>query len=416
MAPPTFASAIVAGTAANYRTLLLLSLAANGSQVSGWSTGAPQRAFLDGESRALASESEIVAALAATASPSTVTQAGSTWVDAVMGWFDLDNGSGGKGRIPASFAVWEIPLKCTVSASPITITSASQIQLQSTGGVIFLCTQPSDIILNAGSSYKGTARFTARTAGTTGNVSPGQITKVISGPAGLTVDTGETQVRTTTARNAESDADFIARGLGRWGTIGPAWTLVGFNYYIPLYGNVPLNDPPLAVTRWSVDDSNPFGPGTVGVWLANAAGPASADEVAAVQAGLDSPSVHPLGSGALTCLPSVERHLTIAITINCDGSNVTAGAQSLAAVEALITAFPIGPAQLSLDLITAVARGSSIEEATIPTGIAGESSEVITLNLPGFLSVEQCIITSIVGGISLLAGEVYTASVVITVT
>ena len=407
--PPTFQVALVPVTEAEYRGQFLGALAAlPGSNVHGWSSGAPQRGFLNGEARAMAANSSIVAALAATASPTTILAAGSSWVDAKVGWFDLDNGQGGKGRFPATFAVWDLPVQITPATNSLTVdgSNASAIVVQAANGTIFLCTQVAKVVINSASSYKGTIQVTARVAGTTGNVTIGSIVAIVSAPAGMSIDLGETQFQTSTARNQETDQEYINRGLGEWGKLS-VWTLTGFDYYIPLFGN---NGTTLNVTRWGVDDSNPMGPGTVAVYLGNAAGPASAPEVAAVLAGLDGPSVHPLGSGQLFVSAAADHHLTINIYLRTDGSNALVYDQCAAAVDTLIKAFPAGPATLEVDLVSAVARGAPLVSATIP---AGAASKVIALNLPGFSSVEQATTVDIFGGLDLLTGEIFTATITV---
>ncbi len=377
----TFQQAITPETFKQFRALFLLSLAANGSQVNGWSTGAPQRGFLDGEARALTAQSLIVSGLASTAGIDTIKAAGSSWVDAGMTWFDLSNGQGGKGRFQATYAVWNVPMVITPSSSPQEVNNQSTILLQSTTGQIFTCTQQSKVELSAATSYKGTVQFTARAVGEGGNVTPGSIVKVISGPAGMSVDLTGTQVPASVARNVETDDDFIARGLGEWGRIGAGWTLTAFNYLIPLYGN---NGTTLSVTRWSVNDNNPNGPGTVEVTLANAGGPATDPEVAAVLAGLVSSSVKPVGSGALSVIKAIADAITISSTITVDGSNIAVHANAVSAMTTLSNAFPIGPATLTPDLVSSVLRGDPIVSVTIKTGT---TSKVIPLNLPGFASV-----------------------------
>lgn len=401
----TLQQALTPSTVAQERALLLLELTAAGSDVSGWSDGAPQRAFLEGEARALSAETDIRVSLASTASVDLCIAAGPSWVDAMMSWFGL-------ARIPASYAVWNVPLQITAALGTLTINSSSVIQLQAQNGAIYNCTQASAVIINGASSLKGVAQFTARTAGTSGNVTPGQITKVIAGPAGLSVDTGTTQVLTSVARNAEGDVDFIARGLGQWARQGAGWTLPAFDYLIPFYGN---NGSTLNVTRWYVDASNPNGPGTIQVYLADAAGPATGPEVAAVSAGLNSPEVKPLGTGAATVVAATDHALVITATLLTSGTNPTVGAQ---AEDVLVTnlspAFPIGAATLEPDLVRELLMGAAVVFATVPTG-AGETS-LIEIGAPGFSSVIAITSLSLAVPEVIALGEVLTISAVITVT
>ncbi len=409
---PTYAEAITPRTVASLRALFLTELAAAGSSVSGWSTGAPQRAFLEGEAGAIAAETQLRVALAKTASIALCKQAGAEWVDAKMTWFDLDNTVGGKGRIPASRAVWTIGVQITAALGALTINAASApgIQFQSTTGVVFQCTQASAVVINAGSSYKGVIEVTARAAGTTGNVTPGAITKVIAGPAGLSIDGGATQTPTSVARNAEDDDSFIARGLGKWARLGAGWGLPAFDYLIPLYGN---DGDALNVTRWYVDDSNPGGPGTIAVWLANSSGPATGPEVAAVDAGLNSASVKPVGTGAAAVAAAVSHALVITATITTDGSNPGVGAAATSAIGTLEATFPMGPATLEPDLVREILMGSPLATATVAT--APGLSKVVTLALPGFSSVLAVTVLSLAAPEVLAVGEVLSITLILTV-
>lgn len=384
MTTPTWEEASTPIDATTYRDDLLASLEEEGATVNGWSDDAPQRALVEGESRALAAESDIIAGLAQTASPITCSAAGTTWVDAVIGWFNLQNADGTSGRLLATRAVWAISLKITTSAAPITIdaTNASGIQLQAATGVIFLCTQESAVTLNAGSGYIGTVEFTARVAGTTGNVSPGQITKVIAGPAGLTVDLDTTQVRTLTARNDESDASLITRALGQWGRLGAGWTVTAYDYLIPFFGNTSTT----SVTRWSIDDSNPLGAGSVAIYLADAAGPASAATVTAVNTGLQSRDVKPVGSGLLSVGAAAPHDLALTIELITDGTNPNVGTQAAAALQELQSVYPIGPSNLETDLLRAILMGGEFTSISVYTGATRTQ---IPISLPGYSGVIQ---------------------------
>ena len=408
---PTYAQALTPRTVASLRALFLTELAAAGSTVSGWSTGAPQRAFLEGEANAVAFETQLRVALAQTASIDLCKEAGPEWVDAKMTWFDLDNGSGGKGRIPASRAIWTVDLEITAALGALTINSAnaSGIQLQSTTGVVFQCSQTSDVVINAGSAYVGTVEFTARTAGING-VTPGQITKVIAGPAGLSVDLGGTQTNTSVARNEEDDDSFIARGLGKWARLGAGWVLPAFDYLIPLYGN---NSTTLNVTRWRIDDSNPGGPGTIAVWLANSAGPATGPEVTAVDTGLNSADVKPVGTGAAAVAAAVSHAIVITATIVTDGTNPTVSTEAADALDTLEQLFPMGPATLEPDVVRAILMGAPIAEQTVAT--APGQSEQMALALPGFSSVLEVSVLSLAAPEVLAMGEVIDITLVLTV-
>lgn len=418
MSDPTWQEAITPVTQPEYVDIELAALEAAGSPINGWSPDAPQRALVEGEATAGAAESAIISNLAKTASPVTCADAGSSWVDAVMGWFDID-------RHPAVEAVWDITLVCEASVSPLTInaTNAGQIQAMANDGTIFLCTQESSVVLNGASSNQGTIRFTARVAGESGNVTQDTILRLISAPSGLDIlapGSGGVQTAITVGADEETDADYITRGLGRWGVIfgnpnGTAgWTRTSFDFLIPYYGFDLDASPQLAVTRWSVDDANPYGPGTVSVTLANASGPATVDEVAAVDAGLNSLDVKPVGSGALTVAAAASHPLAITATIQVDGSipQLTIKAAAEAALTKLGQRFPIGIAKLVPDLVSEILRGAALTTVAVQTGV---TSKNMTLDLPGFASVQEVVLLSLASPEIIGPGDVLEITPTVTV-
>jgi hypothetical protein len=370
--------------------------------VSGWPDAAPQRALVENDARALAFETTVRANLAKTASPATCADAGDSWVDAAVAWFDLDNTAGGKGRIPASKAAWDVPFLCTSVAAPIVVDNTTTLQVQASDGTIFEAAQTTPVVLSA-PIYKATVRLVARKAGTTGNVTPGQIVKIISGPAGLQIDGSGAQVLVAAARDQETSAEYIRRGLGRWATLGAGWTLASFDYLIPRFAPT--------ITRWAIRDDNPLGPGTTKVTIANAAGGALSAEIAAVQTGLGARNVKVLGSAALTVVGATPHSKAISATLVTDGTNPNVVAQASAALMALGRAFPLGVATLTVDLVRAVLMGARVDTATVP---AGSASTLITVGLPGFPSVERISALSLTADEVIADGEVLTLAPTVT--
>lgn len=406
----TWQEAITPVTQAEYVDQNLAALEDAGSSINGWSPDAPQRALVEGESRAETAESEIIAGLAKTASTATVVDAGDSWVDAAMTWFDVV-------REPATYAIWSIPF--VTNAPPSTVDSSTpQIVVQANDGTYFLCSQQSAVQYPTTLTV-GYLSFRARETGDGGNVSVGSITKIVSGPSELEiVPNGEaTHFLVTPARNEETSAAFIARGIGRWGVIGPStdsalgsagWTRTSMDYLIPLFGAAE------GVTRWSVDDANPFGPGTVGVTLASEAGVATSAAVDAVDAGLNGLSVKPVGSGEITVASAVEHALVLTATIQTDGSILAATIKAAAesALTILGQKFPLGISKLVPDLVREVLMGAALAQVTIQTGT---TSEVIDLDLPGFASVEEILSLSLTTFEIIGAGEVLVITPTVTV-
>jgi hypothetical protein len=371
----TWQEARTVATAEQARQVLLSYFSA--ATVRGWPDSAPQRALVEGSAAAVAYETGLRAALASTASPNTAKAAGSTWVDAVMEWFDLDDGTGGKGRIKATKAIWEVPMVVKAAAAPLTIGPGSTVQVQAEDGTIFEFLQQSTHTLNEGSDFRAVVRFAARKAGIGGNVLAGQIKRMISGPAGLAVDLDGTQVLVGAARDAETDDEYIKRGLGRWGTISFAgWTATSFDFLIPTAAP--------SLTRWRVEDWNPLGPGTTRVTLANAAGPANDAEVAAVGAYLADRSRKTLGNPPTVARAATTATVVLTGTVFADGTNGNLLGDINAALARLRAAFPIGgltsnPGKLELELLIGVLIGGAFEEYGIP-GFRGVTNQLAILS------------------------------------
>ncbi|HEY8924518.1 MAG TPA: baseplate J/gp47 family protein [Polyangia bacterium] len=388
MTLPTYAQALTVPTVTAEEAALLAQF--SGSTLAGWPDGAPQRDLVKGEAMALQWEMLQRAAVAFAASPSRVLQLAafqvtqgysatdaaaiqSSWVDVVLEIYQLPNGSGGIGRIPATFAQWSVPLTSSLSPqAPFTVDTTSTITLQANDGTIFQAAQTTPLTANAGNSYRIAPTFNARVAGTSGNVIPGTIAKIISAPNGIAIDATRTQVLTTVARDQEGDADAIARGLARWGTLSGVLTAAGWQYVL-LTGVTSL-------TRVFVDDANPLGPGSVGLALINSAGAALPSEVAAAQAiasGLRIAGMGPVGVAAATQL-----------TVPVSASLKTTGANpSLAAAQAASVLAKLGPAVtgdfLYLDAVIAalmaVPTVINIPQLSLTADIRRPTSGVIVL-------------------------------------
>jgi len=416
MTTPTWQEACTPVTQAEYVDQELAALEAAGSNLNGWSDDAPQRALVEGEATALAAGSDNISALAQTASPATVVNAGASWVDAVMGWFGIE-------REPATRAVWMIELAYLIpSTFTIDATNAGQIQGMAEDGTIFLCTQEAPVQFNAGNGYAAQVQFTAREAGVVGNITQDTFESLISGPAGLQVISpgeGGDQDLVTAARAEETSAAFVTRGLGRWGVIGPStdsalgsagWTSTSLNFLIPFFGNTATT----SVTRWSVNDANPLGPGTVLVTLADDAGPATALTVAAVTAGLNGLSVKPVGSGEITVQAATAHPLTINAQLQTDGTvgeTATIDAAE-AALSTLGAKFPLGVSKLTPDLVNAILMGAPFSVVSIETS---PTDKQVQLDLAGFAGIEYISTTDFTSDEIVSSGQVLVLTVNVTV-
>ncbi len=382
MTLPTYANLLEVDTLEALEAALLASVSDAG--VTSWAAEAPQFGLLQGEAGMMRTAQEQRMILAYTASLRQILRLRpklielgysaadaaaivSSWVDASLDWYGAD-----LVRIPAQRAEWLVGAKVTPAAAPSTIDGTTQGVLQADDGTFFELLQDAAVVLNSGGSYKGTVRVRARTAGVSGNVEAGTIT-TIRGPAGVSIDDTVTQTLALAGRDAETDEAVVERALAKWGTLGAAWSVDAFNYWIPTVAPT--------VTKWRVRDDNPFGPGTTGAWLANDAGPATAEEVALVQAKMGARDVRPLGSGAFLALAAIPHALTLTANLRTDGSNLTLLADATAALAALERAFPIGPASLAATRVIEVLMGSPLASMNVPDLV------LLSPPLPGFAGV-----------------------------
>lgn len=384
MSDPTFAEASTPTTQATFRSRTLATLAAppaplQPAPVAGWSDSAPQRIMVEDFSAQMAVEAKIRAAIASTISPQQAVAAGADWVRACLGWFDED-------YIPAQPATFDVPFQVAPTSAPVTVGASTVIQIQATGGAIYLCTQSADVTLNSGSSYQGTLRFTARVAGAAGNVAPSTILagKILTAPAGLSLGPG-TPTQITSGRDVETPFQAIKRCMGKWARLGAGWTRQAFDYLIPTAAP--------GVTRWYVDDANPYGPGTTGVFIAGPSGPSSPTEVTTVQDYLNSKPIRSLGSGAVTVNQSTSVAFALTASIATDGSNPTLVDDASAALQGLASAV-LGPAIIRPELLSAIVMGGRFsgpdDGSGVPTPalfeipVPGGGVVEIELALPGF--------------------------------
>lgn len=378
----TYQQACTATDAPTIRDGILAQLTADGSVVAGLPESSPDRGVIEAEAAQLSLETGLRAGIAQAASITTAVAAGDSWVDVDATWYQVSNGQGGTGRIPAQPAVWTVGLVVAPTAAPLTIQPGQVVQIQATDGThaVFNFSGMAPVVLNSGSSYKAApVQFTARLAGAAGSAMPAsalQFGAIITGPAGLSIDATVTPTLVTGGRDPETSAALALRCLASWGRLGAGWTDGALNALIPTLAP--------SVLGWRIDSSNPYGPGTVGVTLADAAGPATDQEVTEVSSGLNAPGVRPLGSGAAVVVKATAHPLTVTIVLAGDGTNANLQAQATAALQALGTALlqAIGPAAISADVLRVVAMGGAYPAGTKIPVITGDGPPFPTIEIP----------------------------------
>lgn len=335
----TYAQAVTARLSSAITAELYDDMAALAVDVVGFGTYSVQRALPELQGRAQEFLENLRVQVVKGGNPKTAYLAGSSWVDiALDGFFD-------EPRLGAAKAQWLLQLSTATSGAGPYTCQPGDLVAQDDQDNTYALTEPVKV------AAAGTAQglFESRVAGVIGNAAPGLIDHLVVGKPGLTVTNSFPGRLVLGGRDAEGDADYLIRCLGKWGLLSAGLrfeerikSVQAYDFLIP--GAAPT------VTRWLVRDDNPFGAGTVGICLANAAGPATQDEVNAVAAVIV--PIKPIGSGKLKVFAAAPQSVAIVAKLFTDGSNPDAAANAQAALAALQVVYPIGSVQV-VDLFRA---------------------------------------------------------------
>lgn len=275
------------------------------------------------------------------------------WTDLIaLGWFNLT-------RYGAVKTVGAAQLSCNSLAAPATI-PALTARFSTSSGIYFR--NRDTFTIAPGTAVPLT--LIAEVAGSASNVPVDSIAVINTTFAGCTVSNPGTNGSwiTTVGAEAESDTNLAARCLSRWAAssyggarsayaqwVTDAFTSVGLAPTIPAY-------------RIGVDDTNPNGPGSTDLYIANTAGPATAEEVALVDAYLQPRRA--LGTGPLRIFSAPA--LTIPVNAAMYG-NAGGVALGNAALVALAASIGIGKVVYYSNIIAALSA-PSIPGVAPPTG------------------------------------------------
>jgi len=404
MADPTFAEAITIQTQAEIRTESLATAASMFDvDVQGWDDHSPQRAIFEIDAFALSQEQKIRRALAYAGFISTAAIAGEDFFDQAITWFDIDNGYGGKGRIPATYAVWSLFVTDSANAGPFTIgADTHELVAQANDGTLFQSTNTSPVNIAKGGG--ALIEFTCMTIGSlAGNQNSGNITHLVTSQPGLnTITNASPATLDEAARDIETTSAALVRALGKWGTVGAGWTRTSFDYLIPTAAPT--------VTRWRVRDDNPNGPGTIEVIASNEGGASTSGENAAILAALGAPAVMTLGTGGLSVISATPLSVTVSGVLYGDGTNGSLLTNAKAALDVIRMKFPIGgdsDGYLRLDLLTTILMGGAFP-ASAPLVITDANGQKTVIILPGFKGAKHVVLTAPLVDVVVSTSEVVT--------
>lgn len=380
----TYEEATTVRTANEVQTDLVTKLAAEGVTATGFAPTSAERGLIALDARALAYEQAVRAEIAKSVllvDPNARDQA---WVDRkVEGFFGPDTT-----RIMETKAVHAFVLtNLSATGGPYAV-QPLQLRASTVDGVEFRNLTGGTLAAGIGQTLP--LEFEAVKAGLSGNIGPGDIFKILGGALpGVTISNGvDSTIKAARAR--ETNQELVNRALARWGTLAAGGHPLAVAYRI-LSGVQ-------TITKIGVRDDNPNGPGTVDVFLANAAGPASTEECNAAQAVFG--PYEPLGSrGLWRYLPATARNVNVVAELELDGSNPDAIANAQSTLELLQAQWPMEPGKkLDESLVAGILRGGAFGD----------------LNIPGFIGVSDVDRTSPVDNVVLDVAEVLVFTIALT--
>lgn len=238
-------------------------------------------------------------------------------------------------RTRALFTSGSLVLSCAAGAGPHTITAGVHaFQHKDDPSLIYVATTGG--VLASGGTLTITAK--AESPGVKYNAGNDTITKLVTSLAGVTVNNpgpgaGATWI-TSAGADEETIDSLVARCQAKWASLAMGYPSVFYAYW--------ARKAAPTVTRVLVVDDNPGGPGTIWVYLANAAGPASGGEVSAVQTELNAripKAILPTAKAAVGVPVAVTATIRVPATLYA-----SAAAAVTAGLPALFAAAPIAPA------------------------------------------------------------------------
>jgi len=354
---PTYAEAITITDATTLQGQLTTDLADEGVTVTGFSPTSAARGLIALDARALAYEQAVRAEVVRSVLLENPDNRDAAWIDRkVVGFFRVT-------RLEETRAVHVFTLtNQSATGGPYTIKAAgsggpgASIEAQAANGVRFR--NITGGVLQAGIGQELVLEFEALTAGLAGNIGPGEIFKILGGAVpGVEISTLPDSI-IQAARDRETNSQYVNRALGRWGTLAAGGHPTAVEFRI-LSGVE-------TITKIGVRDDNPNGPGSVDVYLANAAGPATLDECTDAAAVFG--PYEPLGSrGLWRYLPAIAKTVAVTGTIELDGTNANAIANAESALALLVAQWPMQAGKkLDEKLVGGIVRGGEFEEYLIP--------------------------------------------------
>jgi uncharacterized phage protein gp47/JayE len=203
------------------------------------------------------------------------------------GFFQLE-------RYPATQAVQRIRFQDVGGVGPVNVAAGERVPFA-----------------NNGQEFRNIAGFTiplngfidvdckAEVAGSLGNADSGTITRQRAPIVGVSVSnpaiSGQANALVTAGRDVETDGQLATRCEDRWGSVGAGGNAAAYRFWVT--ESFDVDGLVATITRIKILDANPYGPGSIGVVIANASGTATVGELTRVGGYLATRKA--LGSGQL---------------------------------------------------------------------------------------------------------------------
>ncbi len=312
--------ALTARDAATIRQAILDALTAKNVVATGWSAMAVQRALIEIEADSEAKQEAIRATVAAAGFLDTAAIAGDDWLDLLAKGFFLVI------RQPATKAIHQFALTNVVGTAGrvlrngalVSTTGSTPLVFRYLGGVV------ADVPGSGGNIPAGSSLVFSGS---------GLVGCVVTNPA--IGDTGTSLVAAGADR--ESNANVIARCRGMWAVNSAGGSSLEIpNWIAAAFDAAGLTS---TITKYRLDDASPFGPGSMALYCASDAGPATTSELDIVRAYILPRQT--LGGGSWRILAPEEQIVTIGGTLFASGNPnaVSDAGQALVALEAEV---PLG--------------------------------------------------------------------------
>lgn len=387
MTTPTYAETLVVSTATELRDQALDDLATLGASLLGVNVESADRGLIEIFSRAMAAEQDIRATIARSASKALVmaiedADTRDAWMDVVAGWY-------GRTRLAATPASHRFVLTGSAGSPAYPIAPGALlaqtddgIQFRNTGRLTSDLTSAPATITLAAAGTRSDLEWAAVLPGTDGNISVNTNLELVTTLAGVGVSnpqigssgssllTAGTDTELSTALSLRCDARWDRTAVAQLPGALVEWIAEAFE----------TTGVASTITKWRVDDTNPNGAGSTDLYLANASGAATADELALVDA--YEQTRRSVGSGPLRVLAASTLAVPFTATLYRIGSSSTLATDAATLIDVLEALVPMGGTLYGDDITKALRSLSEVYHVEHSlegvTTVAG-TNEVIVL-------------------------------------